>query len=549
MMPVYIFRSKTPLRVKSKYIECLRFFRAEQKAESVTNYFMRLKKITAALALLLPFSPDVKVQQAQREKMVVTIFLNGLLPEFGMTKAQILSDSKIPSLDDAFTRVLRIESSPNGVSIPQSSSALISKNNNPRAPRAMDGNVQRKSYDHRKPYSTKIVCNYCHKPGHIKRDCRKLLYKNSQQSQHAQIASTCDIPEASVTISADEYTKFQNYQDPLQASSSSTPIASTVAPGNTKCLLTSSTKWVIDSSATTHMTGNSRLFSRPLSPAPFPSVTLDRVMKKIIGRGYESGGLYLFDHQVSQAVACHVVPSPFEVHCRLGHPSLFVCCQTGFRYFVTFVDDHSRQTWLYLMKNRSELLFHFCAFHAEIKNQFNVSIKTLRTDNAGEYFSHTLGSYLCQHGIIHQSSCANTPSQNGVAKRKNRHLLETTRALSFQMHVSKTFWVDVVSTACFLINRMPSSLLNGDIPYRVLFPTKSLFPIAPKIFGCVCFVRDVSPHHTKLDPKSLKCIFLGYSRVQKGYRCYRPTLKRYLVSCDVAFFDDTPFTSSPLSSC
>ncbi|KAA0033068.1 gag-pol polyprotein [Cucumis melo var. makuwa] len=415
--------------VKSKYIECLRFFRAEQKAESVTNYFMRLKKITAALALLLPFSPDVKVQQAQREKMVVTIFLNGLLPEFGMTKAQILSDSKIPSLDDAFTRVLRIESSPNGVSIPQSSSALISKNNNPRAPRAMDGNVQRKSYDHRKPYSTKIVCNYCHKPGHIKRDCRKLLYKNSQQSQHAQIASTCDIPEASVTISADEYTKFQNYQDPLQASSSSTPIASTVAPGNTKCLLTSSTKWVIDSSATTHMTGNSRLFSRPLSPAPFPSVTLDRVMKKIIGRGYESGGLYLFDHQVSQAVACHVVPSPFEVHCRLGHPSLFV-----------------------LKKLYPEF-------------------------------------------------------------------------------------------------RMPSSLLNGDIPYRVLFPTKSLFPIAPKIFGCVCFVRDVSPHHTKLDPKSLKCIFLGYSRVQKGYRCYRPTLKRYLVSCDVAFFDDTPFTSSPLSSC
>ncbi|KAA0064014.1 gag-pol polyprotein [Cucumis melo var. makuwa] len=166
--------SKTPLR----------FFRAEQKAESVTNYFMRLKKITAELALLLPFSLDVK--------------------------AQILSDSKIPSLDNAFTRVLRIESSPNGVSIPQSSSALISKNNNPQAPQVMDGNI----------------------------------------------ASTCDIPEASVTISTDEYAKFQNYQDSLQASSSSTPVASTVAPGNTKCLLTSSTKWVIDSGAITHMTGS-----------------------------------------------------------------------------------------------------------------------------------------------------------------------------------------------------------------------------------------------------------------------------------------------------
>ena len=96
---------------------------------------------------------------------------------------------------------------------------------------------------------------------------------------------------------------------------------------------------------------------------------------------------------------------------------------------------------------------------------------------------------------------------------------------------------------------MSSSVLNGEIPYRMLFPTKNLFPIASKIFGCVCFVRDVRPLHTKLDHKCLKCILLGYSRVQKGCRCYCPTIKRYLVSPDVAFFKDTPFTSSPSSSC
>ena len=67
------------------------------------------------------------------------------------------------------------------------------------------------------------------------------------------------------------------------------------------------------------------------------------------------------------------------------------------------------------MTNRSELLSHFCAFHTEIKNQFNVSIKTLRTDNVGENFSHSLGSYLCEHGIIHQFSCADTQSHNDVA--------------------------------------------------------------------------------------------------------------------------------------
>ena len=109
-----------------------------------------------------------------------------------------------------------------------------------------------------------------------------------------------------------------------------------------------------------------------------------------------------------------------------------------------------------------------------------------------------------------------TPSQNGVAERNNRHLLEIARALLFQMQVLKCFWANVVSTSYFLINRMPSSVLSGETPFHVLFPKKTLFPIDPRIFGCTCFVRDVCPQVTKLDPKSLKFVFLGYSRVQKG---------------------------------
>ena len=61
-------------------------------------------------------------------------------------------------------------------------------------------------------------------------------------------------------------------------------------------------------------------------------------------------------------------------------------------------------------------------------------------------------------------------------------------------------------------------------PHHQLFPNNLLFPIDPKVFGCTCFVRDVRPQVSKLDLKSLKCIFVGYSRGQKGYRCYRPTL-------------------------
>ena len=218
-----------------------------------------------------------------------------------------------------------------------------------------------------------------------------------------------------------------------------------------------------------------------------------------------------------------------------------VTSKSGFKYFVTFVDDYSRVTWLYLMKNRSEVFTHFCSFVAEIKTQFHVTVQTLRSDNAKEYFSESFQSYMLQHGILHESSCVYTPAQNGVSERKNHHLLEVARALLFQMTVHKPFWADAVSTARFLINRMPCAVLGGKYPYSVLFPTKPMFPIYPKIFGSTCFVRDTQPNITKLDPKSLKCVFLGYSRIQKGYRCYSPQLHRYLVSRDVTFHEDLPY--------
>ena len=112
------------------------------------------------------------------------------------------------------------------------------------------------------------------------------------------------------------------------------------------------------------------------------------------------------------------------------------------------------------MKSFSELFSQFTTFCAEIQTQFHVPVQILRSDNAKQYLSKPFQSFMLQHEILHQTSCVDTPSKNGVAERKNRHLLEIARALLFQMHVPKHFWVDAVSTACFLINRMPSSVLN-----------------------------------------------------------------------------------------
>ena len=96
------------------------------------------------------------------------------------------------------------------------------------------------------------------------------------------------------------------------------------------------------------------------------------------------------------------------------------------------------------MKDHSKLFSVFKSFFDEIQNQFGVSIRTFHSDNALEYLSSQFQQFMPHHGIIHQTSCPYTPQQNGVAKRKNRHLIETARTLLIQSHVPLRFWGNAV---------------------------------------------------------------------------------------------------------
>ena len=99
-----------------------------------------------------------------------------------------------------------------------------------------------------------------------------------------------------------------------------------------------------------------------------------------------------------------------------------------------------------------------------VRIQFQMSIQVLKTDNARDFFNSTLGPYLLSNGIVRQSTCMDTPQQNGVAERKNRHLLEVTRSLVFTSNIPKRFWGEVVLIATYLINRMPSRILKFKTP-------------------------------------------------------------------------------------
>ena len=106
------------------------------------------------------------------------------------------------------------------------------------------------------------------------------------------------------------------------------------------------------------------------------------------------------------------------------------------------------------------------------------------------------------------------PQQNGVAERKNCDILEKTRALMLQMNVPKRFWSQGVMAAVYIINRLPSRVLEFKSPLEVMKGRKIDLSHL-RVFGCVCFVHIQSHHRDKLDPRALKCIFLGYSSTQK----------------------------------
>lgn len=81
-----------------------------------------------------------------------------------------------------------------------------------------------------------------------------------------------------------------------------------------------------------------------------------------------------------------------------------------------------------------------------IETQFNTKIKILRTDGGREDCNTELSRYLVSNGILHQMSCPYTPEQNGLAERKHRHIIETTRTLLQMASLPYSLWFEALLT-------------------------------------------------------------------------------------------------------
>ena len=152
-----------------------------------------------------------------------------------------------------------------------------------------------------------------------------------------------------------------------------------------------------------------------------------------------------------------IAKRPLElIYSDVWGPSLTVSVK-GFRYYIIFVDAYSRFTWLYPLKLKSDALPTFISFHKLVENQLQTKLKGIQIDNGGEFRAFL--PYLQSHGIQPRFSCPYTHQQNGVAKRKPRHVAEMGLTLLAHAHMSLKFWKEAFQTAAFLINLLPSSSL------------------------------------------------------------------------------------------
>ncbi|KAL0323709.1 UNVERIFIED_CONTAM: Retrovirus-related Pol polyprotein from transposon TNT 1-94 [Sesamum calycinum] len=280
--------------------------------------------------------------------------------------------------------------------------------------------------------------------------------------------------------------------------------------------------WYIDSAASNHMTYNKGAF-QTLDESFKTNVKLgDNHIVKVEGKGSVAINTKKDLPQI-QAVegaceAClqgkqHKKPFPSGTSWRakavleLIHTDVCGPMRTPSheqnRYFILFIDDYSRMTWVYFMREKSEVFKVFKKFKNLVEKQSGRSIKVLRSDRGKEYNNSEFDKFCEEEG--------------------------ETLAKSF-------FWAEAVYTAVYLLNRCPTKAVQNMTPIEAWSGKK---PSAKhlRVFGSICYVHIPEKRH-KLEEKTEKGIFLGYSTQSKGYRIYNLKTKKLIISRDVEFDED-----------
>jgi hypothetical protein len=268
---------------------------------------------------------------------------------------------------------------------------------------------------------------------------------------------------------------------------------------------------------------------------PYFFLIKDQKMRKVLQHGPCKCGLYPLP--LSSSKYCKLVFSVIKLsaaiwHIRLGHPARDivrrVMSTNNLPGFICFA--------LNLRFSNTSL-----SFQCLVECQFGRKILAVQSNWGREY--EKLNSFFYNISIAHQVSCPHTHQQNGNAEWKHRHIVEM--GLSILAHASMPlkYWDEAFLVATYIINLIPTKVLAYDTPIHKLLgatPDYSSF----RVFGCACWPNLRSYNSHKLQLRSTRCAFLGYSNMHKGYKCLDISTGRIYISQDVIFDESIfPFAS------
>ncbi|KAK3035136.1 hypothetical protein RJ639_032638 [Escallonia herrerae] len=200
----------------------------------------------------------------------------------------------------------------------------------------------------------------------------------------------------------------------------------------------------------------------------------------------------------------------------------------------SFGDDASRKTWIYAIKQKSDVYHTFKKWKALVENETGNKVKCLKSDNGGEYRNGGFQEYCSNNGIRLIRTVKRTPQENGLAERMNRTIMERARCMRIHADLPLQFWAAAVDTAVYLINRSPASALHGGIPEEEWLGKPVNYSFL-KVFGCIAYAHIDKEERKKLDSKSQKCVFIGYGGDEYGYRLWDYEHNKIIRSRDVIF--------------
>ncbi|KAE8731176.1 Detected protein of unknown function [Hibiscus syriacus] len=505
---------------------------------SVSAYFTRLKLLWDEYTALVPFS-TCDCEAAQQNTFHVAQqrlfqFLMGLNETYSAIRSQLLLMKPLPTVNQAYSMIVQEELHRTQLSAsPIEASVMFTT--------ASKGNDRRRFSG---------TCDYCKVRGHSRDRCYRLIgfpadFKfNKKKVPQAAMAVT-SVPAVnggpengsivSTTISAvpsftsEQYHQILNLLSKSSNLDSSANLAGTVAC-NLPASSNSSAHWIIDTGATDHILSVFKGFQFPVSCSSHRFVHLPN--------GHTETVTHIGSYRLnSEIVLSNVLFVPNFSHnllsvsrlvkdhgCILSfHPDICIL-QDLYSGMIKGICRRFNGLYIFESKGATGLFSNSLASTGNSVHTCNVCplakqtrlsfpLSCTRSSIPFELIHIDLwGPYRISTHSGH-SSYVQTPQQNGVAERKHRHLLEVARALRFQSKVPIKFWGECVLTSCFIINRLPSSVLQWKTPYELLYHKAPDMNIL-KVFGCLCYATDPKPTD-KFSPRALPSVFMGYSSTKK----------------------------------